>query len=456
VVFQGATIMARVVFTARVAMAIGTMGVLACAAGADVPAAWTFRIVASEDRATFPGFGIPLGASLSGVAPALDEDGSAVMRWTGPVAGGNGLAVFDAATGMTGVIVTDGDDDTTTDFRMRNRRIALRWFDSTIRVYGVNGTELFRYTPEGGPLGPWSSPGRFTLTDSGAIGLVAALAGTRSLIVDDMTGPTRQQTLVAQQTGAITFLAAQGMNQNRQFGGPAQEGSVFTAKRFHAGDAPVTVFSSAVSAGYNTMANQSDINDAGDVVFFVRRVDATSPDGVTWELRKGTGANASVLVIDDNNPELVATDFINFNPDIANNGLVALRAKSSLGTGIFVTDGTTTRRVAGANDTIETNLGVVTLKADVTSFPAISGGVAQNERNQLAFTADLTTGNTVVIVATPKCRADFDGSGVLAVQDIFDFLNAWFAGDIRTDFDGSGALAVQDIFDFLNAWFAGC
>jgi hypothetical protein len=26
------------------------------------------------------------------------------------------------------------------------------------------------------------------------------------------------------------------------------------------------------------------------------------------------------------------------------------------------------------------------------------------------------------------CKADFDGSGQLAVQDIFDFLNAWFAG----------------------------
>jgi hypothetical protein len=26
------------------------------------------------------------------------------------------------------------------------------------------------------------------------------------------------------------------------------------------------------------------------------------------------------------------------------------------------------------------------------------------------------------------CWADYDRSGVLAVQDIFDFLNGWFAG----------------------------
>jgi hypothetical protein len=41
------------------------------------------------------------------------------------------------------------------------------------------------------------------------------------------------------------------------------------------------------------------------------------------------------------------------------------------------------------------------------------------------------------------------------VQDIFDFLNAWFAGSVAADFNGGG-LAVQDIFDFLSAWFAGC
>jgi hypothetical protein len=53
------------------------------------------------------------------------------------------------------------------------------------------------------------------------------------------------------------------------------------------------------------------------------------------------------------------------------------------------------------------------------------------------------------------CPGDFNESGALEVQDIFDFLNAWFAGNPSADFNGGG-LAVQDIFDFLNAWFAGC
>jgi subtilisin-like proprotein convertase family protein len=59
----------------------------------------------------------------------------------------------------------------------------------------------------------------------------------------------------------------------------------------------------------------------------------------------------------------------------------------------------------------------------------------------------------------PCCYADFNKNGTLQVQDIFDFLNSWFAGSpfAKVGGDGSGGvLAVQDIFDFLNAWFAGC
>ncbi|HVU63095.1 MAG TPA: protease pro-enzyme activation domain-containing protein [Phycisphaerales bacterium] len=54
------------------------------------------------------------------------------------------------------------------------------------------------------------------------------------------------------------------------------------------------------------------------------------------------------------------------------------------------------------------------------------------------------------------CIADFDCNGSVSVQDIFDFLNAWFAGAPGTDIDASGATTVLDIFDFLNTWFAGC
>ncbi len=57
---------------------------------------------------------------------------------------------------------------------------------------------------------------------------------------------------------------------------------------------------------------------------------------------------------------------------------------------------------------------------------------------------------------TPDCPADFNNSGARTVQDIFDFLAAYFAQLRSADFNASGAATVQDVFDFLAAYFAGC
>lgn len=63
---------------------------------------------------------------------------------------------------------------------------------------------------------------------------------------------------------------------------------------------------------------------------------------------------------------------------------------------------------------------------------------------------------TLVVVYTPPCVADFNASGSLSVQDLFDFLIAYFAQDPRTDINGVGGITVQDLFDYLAAYFAGC
>lgn len=57
---------------------------------------------------------------------------------------------------------------------------------------------------------------------------------------------------------------------------------------------------------------------------------------------------------------------------------------------------------------------------------------------------------------TPDCIADFNDSGSVSVQDLFDFLGAYFANDPRADVNTSGAVSVQDIFDYLGLYFAGC
>jgi hypothetical protein len=69
----------------------------------------------------------------------------------------------------------------------------------------------------------------------------------------------------------------------------------------------------------------------------------------------------------------------------------------------------------------------------------------------------LGTSCTPYSTTVPCCRADFNKSGGSpTVQDIFDFLAAYFAGDLCTDAGDGGTVSVQDIFDFLAAYFVGC
>lgn len=62
--------------------------------------------------------------------------------------------------------------------------------------------------------------------------------------------------------------------------------------------------------------------------------------------------------------------------------------------------------------------------------------------------------NAADLDGIPLCPADFNASGTVTIQDVFDFLVAWFAGD--ADVNTSGSTTIQDVFDFLTMWFAGC
>lgn len=56
----------------------------------------------------------------------------------------------------------------------------------------------------------------------------------------------------------------------------------------------------------------------------------------------------------------------------------------------------------------------------------------------------------------PLCPADFNQSGNLSVQDLFEFLASYFSGALDADWNGSCDLSVQDVFDFLFDYFSAC
>jgi hypothetical protein len=54
------------------------------------------------------------------------------------------------------------------------------------------------------------------------------------------------------------------------------------------------------------------------------------------------------------------------------------------------------------------------------------------------------------------CFADFNKQGGTTIDDIFIYLNAWFAASDFANIGDPGTPNIDDIFIFLNAWFAGC
>jgi hypothetical protein len=120
--------------------------------------------------------------------------------------------------------------------------------------------------------------------------------------------------------------------------------------------------------------------------------------------------------------------------------------------------------VAGANTDATAffqSAGGLAAQLGITNYQegGVNGGAGVGASAHAEFQCILTgTCGSVTssVAALTVCPADFNCSGTLEVADIFDFLNAWFAGVAAADFDGVNGLQVADIFAFLNTWFAGC
>jgi hypothetical protein len=75
--------------------------------------------------------------------------------------------------------------------------------------------------------------------------------------------------------------------------------------------------------------------------------------------------------------------------------------------------------------------------------------------------ASVDLGEALVRVrVTPYCTADFNQSEGVDADDLFAFLDAWFAQNgtsgvnLSADIDHSGNVDADDLFAFLDLWFA--
>ncbi len=98
-----------------------------------------------------------------------------------------------------------------------------------------------------------------------------------------------------------------------------------------------------------------------------------------------------------------------------------------------------------------------TCSTTVTTSAACTSSLIGGQAAGAAFPtgAACNAGN---VSNSPCCYANYNKTGGVTVNDIFDFLGDWFAGSPYANTGGTGAavpLSVQNIFDFLTNWFNG-
>jgi probable HAF family extracellular repeat protein len=68
-----------------------------------------------------------------------------------------------------------------------------------------------------------------------------------------------------------------------------------------------------------------------------------------------------------------------------------------------------------------------------------------------------THGHVRALLLNPiACPGDFNHSGDVTLQDLLDFLGAYFGGSGSADINHDGGVTVQDVLDYLMEYFAGC
>lgn len=123
---------------------------------------------------------------------------------------------------------------------------------------------------------------------------------------------------------------------------------------------------------------------------------------------------------------------------------------------LFATVSTTDFRLSAASPCIDAGSNPAFLAVAPSVTTDIAGSLRFIDRPATPDTGDGAPPLIDIGASEFRCPGDFNGSGTDTIQDIYDFISAFFAQSPAADVNASGTVSVQDLFDFLAGYFAGC
>lgn len=183
-------------------------------------------------------------------------------------------------------------------------------------------------------------------------------------------------------------------------------------------------------------------------VFMFGGTVSASPSRETWEFQGRAGpalASTPAWVVScEQGSARFAVDVAGGGADVT--GVTWFKNGSVISSGVTESGSVVTEQSDGAGRwtlTIE-NLGDRDIGAYDCALSNACGGVTVTSPAQLTLCA-----------ADFNCSGSGAGDGV-SEQDLFDFLSAYFAGDMRADMSKNGSVSIEDVFEFLRLFFTGC
>ncbi len=334
------------------------------------------------------GFNLPALSSFNSKTPALNDAGTLAFVLITVGAGDAGLFVGSGGTGS--VVYSAPMDRFLSDPSIDPAgNVAFDQFD-------VLSDGIFVYDAGTGTTGLVVPPAGFAtvtgteLTPSGALGFRASgLGGPRSWVLADGGVNT---TFVAE-GGGVAFLFTPATNASGQIAGKVRLGST-------AGSAPDELRRYDGFGSFTLVASDADADAGSPFASFDNSV-ALTDDGRVAFIAGTTGGDRGVFLTDGTNVITIATentsadvsDISFFAPAANSGGLVAFRGTDAAGLdAVFVGNGTELVRVIGEHDLVSTDLGLGRIDQHDSSV-TFGGALAINASGDLAFNASLTPAN---------------------------------------------------------------